>query len=396
MHSVEIAPNIYWVGYVDWNVRDFHGYKTHAGTTYNAYLVIDEKIALIDTVKAGHEEALLRNIRERIDPAAIDYIVSNHTEPDHSSSVVSMLKHAPRAQIVASPRGEKGLRHYYPGDWNCQIVKSGDTISLGKLTLSFIETPMLHWPDSMFTYVPQERLLFSMDAFGQHLASSERLDRHNDLEVVMAEAKTYYANILMHLGSVTSRTLKQADELAIQMIAPSHGVIWTEHIPEIIKAYQQWSSYTPARKALVIYDTMWGSTELMANAMVEAFGQEAIPVKLLRLTNNDLTLLATEMLDAAAVAVGSPTLNNTMLPTVAAFLTYMKGLKPKNTLGMAFGSFGWRGGAVDEAANLMKEAGMEMAVDSVSCAYRPDATTYQRCRERVAELAGHIRDITTE
>ncbi len=390
MNHLEIAPDIHWVGYVDWDVRNFHGYRTQRGTSYNAYLIVDEKVALIDAVKRDKGRCLLDHVAEVIDPKKIDYIISNHTEPDHSGEIQKVLEQAPHAVVVASEKGKIGLQKYYPGNWNFQVVKTGDSINLGKHLLQFINTPMLHWPDSMFTYLPAQKLLFSMDAFGQHYATSGRFDTQVDMEVLMAEAKTYYANIIMHLGSIVTKTLKQAQSLEIETICPSHGVIWTEHRNRILSAYQDWAAFRAKPKILVIYDSMWRSTEQMANAITEAAFRDGVEVKLLKLDVNDLTTLATEVLDAAAVAVGSPTLNSNMMPTVAAFLTYMKGLKSKGKFGVAFGSYGWSGGAVEQAAEFLQQAGFEMFGENISCQYRPDEETLQKCRQLGIQLAEQV------
>lgn len=387
MDSIEIAPNIYWVGSIDWNVREFHGYSTHRGTSYNAYLIVDEKVALIDTVKEHFGEDMLAKIAERIDPAKIDYIVSNHTEPDHSGEIARVLEHAPHATVVANQKGHQGLQCYYPEDWNYQVVKTGDTISLGQYTLQFINTPMLHWPDSMFTYIPEQKILFSMDAFGQHYATSQRFDDEVPYDELMMEAKTYYANIIMHLGNVVSRTLREAAELDIDMILTSHGISWRKHIPEILAAYKDWATFKARPKILVIYDSMWHSTEIMAQTITSAATQEGVEVKMWLLTVNDLTDLAREMLDTAAIAVGSPTLNNNLMPTVAGFLTYIKGLRPKNKSAVVFGSYGWSGEGVPQAKEFLKQTGFELIGESIRCRYRPDEDTLAQCRQAGRELA---------
>ena len=386
MRSVEISPQIYWVGHVDWTVRNFHGYHTDRGSTYNAYLIVDEKVALIDTVKGGYSEDLLDKISERVDPGKIDYVISNHTEPDHSSEIARVMERAPQAEVIATEKGRMGLEKYYRGNWNYRVVKTGDQLSLGNNTLQFISTPMLHWPDSMFTYVPGRKILFSMDAFGQHLASSSRYDEEVDFDVLMMEAKTYYANIIMHLGNTVARTLKQASGLDIAMICPSHGQIWRKHIADIVAAYQGWAQCQAKPKVVVIYDTMWRSTELMAETIAEEAAIEGVEVQLLRLGPNDLTLLVTEVLDAAAIAVGSPTLNNHMLPSVAGFLTYLKGLRPKNKVGMTFGSFGWSGEAVEQMAEMLQGTRVELVADNISCQFRPDEAELERCRNIGREL----------
>ena len=387
MKSVEIKPGIYWVGYVDWNIRNFHGYQTHRGTTYNAYLVVDEKIALIDSVKQGYGCNLLEKVAEIIDPSKIDYIISNHTEPDHSSELVTIAQIAPNAEVIATKKGAAGLKKYFKADWDITEVKTGDSICLGKRTLEFISTPMLHWPDSMFTYIPEEKLLFSMDAFGQHLATSFRFNDEVDENVIMEEARVYYANIIMHLGSIVKKTLKAAEGMAIEMIAPSHGVIFRKDLGKIISKYQDWAVFKPEPKLLVIYDTMWQSTEMMANEIAIGAIEQGIEVKKLSVQSNDITHLATEMLDAAAVAIGTPTLNNGLLPTVAEFLTYIKGLRPGNKLGFAFGSHGWAGGAVDLVEDVLKDIGTELTCEGIKVQYRPTAEELAVCREAGKDLA---------
>lgn len=387
MKSVEIKPGIYWVGYVDWNIRNFHGYRTHRGTTYNAYLVVDEKIALIDSVKAGYGKNLLGLISEIIDPSKIDYIISNHTEPDHSSELLRVAEVAVNAQVIATAKGAAGLKKYFKADWDIREVKTGDSISLGKRTLEFIATPMLHWPDSMFTYMPEEKLLFSMDAFGQHLATSHRFNDEVDENIIMEEARVYYANIIMHLGSIVKKTLKAAEGMAIEMIAPSHGVIFRTGLDKIISKYQDWSVFKPEPKVLVIYDTMWQSTEMMATAIADGAAEVGIDVQKLSVQANDITHLATEMLDCAGVAIGSPTLNNGLLPTVSEFLTYIKGLRPGNKLGFAFGSHGWAGGAVPMIQELLTEIGAELTSEGVTCQYRPTADELAICYQAGKTLA---------
>ncbi|MBN1436742.1 MAG: FprA family A-type flavoprotein [Sedimentisphaerales bacterium] len=391
MNSIEVKKGIYWVGSVDWNVRDFHGYTTSRGSSYNAYLIVDEKIALIDSVKHGFRQDMLAKIAEHVDPSKIDYVISNHTEPDHSGELLAVMQQAPQSQLIASAKGEKGLRQYYPGDYPCRVVKTGDTLNLGRYELSFINTPMLHWPDSMFTYLASEKLLFSMDAFGQHLASNQRFDVDVDFDILMHEAKTYYANIIMHLGSIVAKTLKAASELAIETVCPSHGVIWTKHLPDIISRYQDWCAFKPAGKVLVIYDSMWHSTEMMAEQIVAGATEEGVQAQLIRLPNHDLTNVVTEILDADAVVVGSPTLNNGMMPTVAAFLTYIKGLKPAKKIGFAFGSHGWSGGGAAQVGQEMEATGIEIVREPIVCQYRPDQAVLDQCLSAGKELAQHAK-----
>ena len=237
MKAVEIRKGIYWVGAIDWHIRNFHGYTTNRGATYNAYLILDEKVTLIDTVKGMFSDELLERISDVIDPAKIDYIISNHVEMDHSGALPAMVKACPNATIITSaPSGLKGLSAHY-GNLNYKPMKTGDSLNIGRRNLTFVTTPMLHWPDNMVTYCPEERILFSNDAFGQHYATSERFDDETDLAVAMEEAKKYYANIVMCYGRQAAAAWNVVHELGLDMIAPSHGIIWRSHIDTIMDAY---------------------------------------------------------------------------------------------------------------------------------------------------------------
>jgi flavorubredoxin len=388
MPVVKLTDSIYWVGIVDWNVRDFHGYETTSGSTYNAYLIMDEKIALVDVVKGSFAEQFRKQIEKVVDPKKIDYIISNHSEPDHSGSLGDVLSWAPQATVIATAKGKATLKNYHPGDWNAIVPKVGEPLSLGKHTLDFIPTPMLHWPDSMFTYVREEKLLFSMDAFGQHLATAGRFDTDVPLGLIMTEAKRYYANIIMHLGRIVKKTLEAAKDLAIETIAPSHGVIWRKHIPEILAAYRDWADCVAKnRKVLVIYESMWSSTEQMAEAIYNGALDAGAEAKLLSLKANNLTDLVTEVLDAQAFAVGTPTLNNGPMPTVAAFVNYITGLKPTHKIGMTFGAHGWAGGGAERVATELQAADIELPMSPITCSYRPSEDVLRQCYEAGKALA---------
>lgn len=393
MNNVSLAEGINWVGVVDWNMRDFHGYVTRRGTTYNAYLIQDEKTALVDTVKHTFSSELLRNICEIIDPAKIDYIIVNHVEMDHSSSLPVMVKHAKNATIIASPRGKDAIIEHYGADFNIKVVKIGGELKLGKRTLRFIEAPMLHWPDSMFTYMVEDKILMPNDAFGQHFATSERFDDEVDEHILMEEAKTYYANILMPLAPLITRKLEEVTQMGIPiaMIAPSHGVIWRSDPSKIIKAYLDWSASVSKNKVVIVYDTMWGSTDKMARAIAEGATSQAVDVKMLKLRASDLTEAITEILDAKAVIVGSPTLNNGMFPTLSSFLTYATGLKPKGKLWGFFGSYGWGGGAVKSMTEMAQKAGFEVHEPGVEVKYVPDQEDLKKCFEFGQQIAAKIK-----
>ncbi|WP_443112437.1 FprA family A-type flavoprotein [Dehalobacter sp. DCM] len=386
MKAVKVAENIYWVGGIDWHIRNFHGYMTQRGSSYNAYLVIDEKITLIDTVKHYLCDEMIARISDIVDPADIDYVISNHVEMDHSGSLPEIMAIATKATLVTSPNGEKGLKAHFKDQWNYRIVKSGDTLNIGKRTLAFVQTPMVHWPDNMVTYLPEDKILFSNDAFGQHIASSERFDDELPLGILLEEAQKYYANIVLPYGSQVQKALEAVSGLEINTIATSHGIIWRSHIPDILREYQKWSSNTTENKAVVVYDTMWNSTEIIADGIVEAFENKGYQVKLMNLRNNHISDIMTEVTTAKYICVGSPTLNNNIMPTVASFLTYMKGLAPKNRMGLAFGSYGWSGQSVGIIEQALKDCGFE-TLENIRIQYIPDE---DQLEESIKKLEGSI------
>ena len=392
MTKVQLAKGVYWVGAIDWNVRNFHGYSTHRGTTYNAYLIIDDKIALIDTVKAPFYDEMAARVREIVSFDKIDYVISNHVEMDHSGSLPMALRDAKNARLVTLEKfGENGLAKTFHQSWPTIAVKEGSTVDLGKRKLAFIPTPMLHWPDSMCTYLVEDKLLFSMDAFGQHLATSQRFDDEVDMGIVMQEASKYYANILMPFGDLIVKAVNKLSGVKIDMIAPSHGIIWRSHIKAIVESYAKWGKGETAAKALVIYDTMWGSTQKMALAIVRGMIGEGVDVKLFNLTASDKSDVIKEVLDAKALIIGSPTLNNGMFPSVAEFLCYLKGLKPRNKIGAAFGSHGWGGGAVKAVQQEMEQTGIELIDSKLAFKFVPDEGEIQKCVDFGRDIAKRIK-----
>ena len=303
----EINKGIYWVGGIDWDLRNFHGYLTQRGTTYNSYLIIDEKIVLIDNVKSNLFEEQLKHISEIIDPSKIDYIIQNHIEMDHSGSLPLITKYCPQATILASPKGIEGLGKHYSGEWNFKEIKTNDKINLGKRSLLFVQTPMVHWPDNMVSYCPEEKILFSNDAFGQHIASSERFDDEYPFNILLHEAEKYYANIVLPYGRQVQKALSILKDIEIQTICPSHGLIWRSKIAEIISEYQKWSSNETIQKALIIYDSMWKSTKKIAHSIQEAFDESNFQTRLLNLQKNHISDIMTEVLTAKYICIGSPT-----------------------------------------------------------------------------------------
>jgi flavorubredoxin len=384
VQPIELAKGIYWVGAIDWLTRDFHGYSTNRGTTYNAYLIVDEKVTLIDTVKAGYRSDLMHRIRNIIDPKKIDYIVVNHVEMDHSGSLPQVMKDIEPEKVICSKMGHKALlKHFHQEDWPYHIVTPGEEMSLGKNTISFLETRMLHWPDSMFTYLKEEQILFSSDAFGEHLATSERFDDEVNQDVLMFEATKYYANILTLYSPLVKKLIAKVAEmnLPIKMIAPDHGVIWRGNPGKIIEAYSRWCIHEGKGNALVIYDTMWHSTEMMAKAIAEGLQDKGISYKLLDLQVNHRSDVMSDVLEASAIVLGCPTLNNGLLPRMAGFLMYMRGLRPTNKIGAAFGSFGWSGESVKLMNKSMLEMKFTMIHQGLKVQYVPEHTHLKECVE---------------
>ncbi|MDY6893652.1 MAG: flavodoxin domain-containing protein [Chloroflexota bacterium] len=392
MSKVTLAEGIYWVGTIDWNIRNFHGYSTHTGATYNAYLVVDEKIALIDTVKAPFYEEMLARINEIVHLEDIDYVISNHVEMDHSGSLPMIMRDAKNAKLVTQEKfGESGLRKTFHEDWHFDTVKEGSELQLGKRRIAFVPTPMLHWPDSMCSYLVEDKILFSMDAFGQHIATSSRFDDEVGLATIMPEAAKYYANILMPFGDLIVKAVDKLGGLEIDMIAPSHGVIWRSHMKTILDAYVSWGRGDSNNKIIVLYDTMWGSTEKMAHAIARGAIDGGSEVKLYNLTRSDQSDIIKEVLDAKAILVGSPTLNNGLFPTVAQFLCYLKGLKPKDKVGAAFGSHGWAGGAVKVIQQELNQTGIEVLESDLAFRFVPDKDEIKKCVEFGKAVAEKIK-----
>ncbi len=393
LSAVQIKPDVYWVGAVDWNARSFHGYSTEDGITYNAYLIMDEKVTLIDTAKITFKDELLARISSVIDPSKIDILVCNHVEMDHSGNVPTIKGLNPNVRILASaPQGVKGLTAHYH-DLGFEGVKTGDTLNIGKRTLTFVQTPMVHWPDNMVTYDAYDKILFSNDAFGQHFASSKRFDDENDLGEVMKQARKYYANIVQPYRMQASNAVKAVRKLgpdAIDIIAPAHGVCWRSHVADILDAYENvYTSGKLEEKALVAYDSMWGSTDKMAHAIADGFLAAGVPVRLMDVKCNHISDVMEEFLDCKYVAVGSPTLNGQMMPPMAELLTYMKGLSPKNEgrVGIPFGSYGWAPLGPKNIAAELEGVGFDLPLGTLACNWIPDQAYLDDLRQKIVDLA---------
>ena len=395
MKALEIKKDIYWVGAVDWNVRNFHGhtYNTKRGTTYNAYLIVDDKITLIDTVFSSFSAELIERIKEVTPPGKIDYVVANHVETDHSGALPEIMKLCPKAKVIGTAKCKEGLYKYYHGNWDFQEVKTNDKLKLGRKTLTFLEAPMLHWPDSMFTYCPEEELLLPNDAFGQHYATSERFDDQVDQSILMDEAAKYYGNILWPLSPLVLKKIEEVQKLniPIKMIAPSHGVIWRGEPAKIITAYLKWSKNEAKDKVVVVYETMWGATEKMARKITEGLIDSGLEVKLFDIAQSDRTEVIKEMLDAKGYLIGSSTHNNGMLTSIAGFLEFLKGLKPKNRMASVFGSYGWAGGAIKNIENMLKETGIEITQAGLGIQYLPNESELTHCYDFGREFARQLK-----
>jgi len=399
MKTVEIKPDIYWVGAIDWGVRDFHGYVTPNGTTYNNYLIMDEQITLVDTVKHDFSEVTIDNIRSIVDPAKIKNLVINHIEPDHASSIDKVMELAPDAMIYITEKGKKGLdRSFDTSKWKFKIVKTGESLSIGKYNLLFLETPMLHWPDSMVTYVREAKLLISQDAFGQHLATTARFDdefvecaSHAELDDAIVD---YYANILMPFGKLIKNKIADIQKLGIEidMIAPDHGIIWRSSPQKVIQDYLAMANGRAALRVAIIYDTMWHSTERMTIPLMQGIKDEGVDCKVIKLRATPMSAAIKEFWKSRGTLIGTPTLNNIMFPSVAEYLTHLRGLRPQNRITGAFGSFGWGGGAVKEAYEDFKRMGLEVVEPGIQVLYRPSPEDETQCYNFAREFAKRVKE----
>jgi len=396
--AVKVSDHVYWVGAIDWTIRDFHGYTTPHGSTYNAYLVMADEITLIDTVKEPFMDEMLARIKSIVDPSKIKYIISNHSEMDHTGCLPQVIDLVKPEKVFASAIGTKTLKELFHDQHEITAVKDGETLSLGNMELTFMETRMIHWPDSMFTYLAKDQLLFSQDAFGMHWATQERFADELPAANLEYEAATYYANIVLPYSPIV---LKALDKFAatgwdIKIFAPDHGPIWRKDVSWILELYKKWGLQKPTAKAVVVYATMWHSTEKMARAISEAIAGAGIKVKLLSLNETHRSEVIYEVLNAGALIVGSPTLNNNILPQMADVMTYLKGLKPANLIGAAFGSYGWSGESVKDLEGLLKAMRVEIAAEAVSVKNVPDSGVLEKCAELGRIIAAELKRKITD
>jgi anaerobic nitric oxide reductase flavorubredoxin len=392
---VEIAPRIYWVGVVDWDIRRFHGHElsTFRGTTYNAYLILDEKVALVDAAPERFAARLMENIREVVDPARIDYVVANHAEPDHSGALGTVMRHAPQATVVVSRRGAESVPGHHHQAWRFHPVRTGERIALGETELVFIEAPMLHWPDSMFTYVAGRNVLLPNDAFGQHYATDRRFNDEVDGAALHREALKYYANILTPFSPLV---LKKIDEvlalgLPVDVIAPSHGVLWRRDPLQIVRWYGEWATQSPERRAVVLYDTMWGATARMAEAIGDGLAAEGIPYRAYHLSATDRNEVLADTFRAGAVIVGSPTVNQGLLGAVSVLLEDLTHLKFRIPIGAAFGSYGWGGESVKIIAERLSACGMTLPSEGARVQWQPRPEDLTACAELGRSVARAVQ-----
>lgn len=385
MTKTMLKEGVYWVGVVDWALRHFHGHElsTHRGSSYNAYLIVDEKVVLVDTVWTPFQDQLIENIREIIDPARIDIVVATHAEADHSGGLPAVIRHAPNATVIVSKRGRESVEGHYHQPWNFKVMQSGDKVNIGKHDLLFIEVPMLHWPDSMFTYLTGQNILMSNDSFGQHYATALRFNDEVDQEELYREALKYYANILTPYSGQVSKKIDEllALNLPLDMIAPSHGIIWRKDPLQIVKKYQEWAAQVPQKSAVIIYDTMWNGTRRMAEAIGDGLTAEGIPYKMFHMAVSDRNDVIAEVFKAKAIIIGSPTFNQGLLPSISPILEELKGLKFQNKVSAAFGAYGWGGEAVGLIEEILSRSKIPIVAESVRAKWQPKADDLARCRE---------------
>jgi len=391
----ELTTGVYWVGVVDWAIKQFHGHElsTHRGSSYNSYLIKDEKTVLVDTVWGPFQDQLIENISDVIDPAKIDIVVANHAEVDHSGSLPAVMKHTPNATVVVSQRGKESIEGHFHQQWDFKAVKTGDKINIGKHDLVFVEAPMLHWPDSMFTYLTGKNILMPNDAFGQHYATAFRFNDQVDQVELYEEALKYYANILTPFSSLVLKKIEEvlALNLAVDMIAPSHGVIWRKEPLQIVKKYQEWAAQVPEKSAVILYDTMWDGTLQMAEAIGYGLVTEGIPYKIFHMAISDRNDVIAEIFKANAIFVGSPTFNQGILPTISPIFEDLKGLRFQNKIGAAFGSYGWSGEAVKIIEEHLERCKINVVAEGIRAKWQPKPDDLIRCKELGQKVATAIK-----
>lgn len=394
----KLTDKVTWVGKIDWELKTFHGEElsTYKGSSYNAYLIRDEKNVLIDTVWQPYDKEFITKLKEEIDLHDIDYIVMNHNEIDHSGSLPELMREIPDTPIYCTANGEKIIRGMYHKDWNFVNVKTGDTLNIGKSTLTFIEAPFLHWPDTMFTYMDDEQILFSNDAFGQHYATESLYNDVNVTADIYDEAIKYYANIVAPYSPLVTKKINEvlAMNVPLKMICPSHGIIWRDHPAQIVETYLKWANNYQENQITLIYDTMWNSTRNMAEAIADGIRDynEDIVVKLMHSGKEDKSDILTEVFKSKAIMIGSPTYNNGFLYSTAGILEIIKGSKFKNKKAAAFGSYGWSGESNKKISEILKSSGFDVVDDGIRAIWNPDEDILKTCREYGKEFAKKVSE----
>ncbi len=384
MQPLEIKKDIYVLETIDWNLRDFHGFVTENGSTYNTYLLKDEKNVLFDTVKAEFALPFIEDVKSLIGNGKIDYLVVNHAEMDHSGSLPAVMEHFKPEKLICTKACQDALvAHFHKSDWPFMVVKEGDTLSVGNRTIQFIGSPMIHWPESMVSYIKEEKLLISNDIFGQHWATSERFDDLVDQGELFYQSRKYYANIFLPMSPAIRKFIEKLGKLGVapDMIAPDHGVIWRRDIAAIMKAYTSWANGETKPKAVIIYDTMWESTAKMATAVGRGLSGAGVSVKVYDLRFTPPSDIVAEILDARAIILGSSLLNSNILPRMEMMLSYMGGLRPTNKIGAAFGSYGWSNMPVKILTQKMEEMKFQIVDPGISVQYVPTPDVLKQCLE---------------
>ncbi len=383
--SIRVKNNILWVGKIDWELRKFHGneYSTHRGSTYNSYLIKEDKTALIDTVWMPFAKEFIENLNRDIDLNSIDYVIANHAEIDHSGALLELMSRIPDTPIYCTKNGVKSLKGHYHQNWNFQIVKTGDRLSLGSKELVFVEAPMLHWPDSMFCYLTKDNVLFSNDAFGQHYAAGQMFNDLVDPNELYQECIKYYANILTPFSPLVTKKINEvlSLNLPLDIICTSHGIIWREQPAQIIEKYLAWADRYQENQITIIYDTMWSGTRIMAEKIAKGIGSvdNEVVVKIFNLAKTDKNDVITELFKSKAILVGSPTINRGILVSVAGILEEMKGLKFRNKMAAAFGCYGWSGEAIQAISQSLKASGFDLMDDGIKALWNPDQENMDKC-----------------
>lgn len=392
-----VKNNVYWVGKIDWELRRFHGdeYSTHKGSSYNSYLIKEEKTALIDTAWKPFAKEYVENLQGEIDLKKIDYIIANHGEVDHSGSLPELMRIIPDTPIYCTANGVKSLKGQYHQDWNFKVVKTGDRLSLGSKELVFVEAPMLHWPDSMMCYLTGDNILFSNDAFGQHYASELMYNDLVDQAELWTECMKYYANILNPFSPLVIKKINEvlALNLPVDYICTSHGIIWRDNPAQIIKKYLEWADSYRENQVTIIYDTMWDSTRQMAEYIIQGIKQadDRVNVKMLNLAKSDKNDVIVEIFKSKAILAGSPTVNKGILTSMAAMIDEMKGLAFKNKKAACFGSYGWSGESVKVLNELVKNAGFELVDEGLKVLWNPDTEAVRQCIEFGRNFAEKVK-----